>query len=187
MLCAAFAFASAATAQTGRDLQFDVEIGIGDPIRAERDVRNAARARPISQMGPDAFRYVEQPALGSRGYVISVQRRRRDAVMDVSWMYGHPRLGWTRTRHERLSISLDYYDGLSSWIDEEFDRAARAYARRTGAIYVCTDGPGASTERMRNGEVRWMTGFCGDRHPNELIGARLRDLVLDLLGDAPAR
>lgn len=102
-------------------------------------------------------------------------------------MYGHPRVGWTRTRHNRLTISLDDYDELSSWIDEEFDRAASAYARRTGAIYVCTDGPGASTERIKGGEVRWMTGSCGDRHPNELIGARLRDLVLDLLGDTAAR
>lgn len=171
-----------ASAQTSRHLQFDVELGAGDPVPEERDVRDAIRAAPISQLGPDAFRYVEQPALGSRGYIILVQRRRRDAVIDVSWMYGHPRLGWNRTRHQRLTISLEYYDGMSSWIDEEFDRAERAYAQRTDARYICTDGPGASTERVKNGEVRWMTGFCGDRHPNELIGSRMRDLVLDLLG-----
>ncbi len=186
-LCAVITFASLASAQTGRDLQFNVEVGTGDPVRRERDVRDAIRAASISQLGPDAFRYVEQPALGSRGYVILVRRGRREAVIDVSWMYGHPRLGWNRTRHERLTISLEYYDGLSGWIDEEFERAERASAIGGDAIYVCTDGPGVSTERVKDGQARWMTGFCGDRHPNELIGTRLRDLVLDLVGSTRSR
>jgi hypothetical protein len=180
--CAVIIFASGASAQTNRHLQFDVEIGDGDPTRARLDARDAIRAAPISQLGPDAFRYVQQPALGGRAYVILVRRRPRDAVIDISWLDGHPRIGWTRTRHKRMTISLDYYDGLSTWIDEEFDRAEQAHALRTDAHYVCTDGPGSSTERVNGGEVRWMSGFCGERHPNELIGARMRNLVLDLLG-----
>lgn len=166
-------------------LDFDVEVGNGDPVREEFDIRDAIRARPISASGPDAFRYVEQPALGGVGYVIELRRRQRDATIDVHWLFGHPGLGWTRTRTRWLRISHEHYDNLSEWIDEELDRAEGAHTARvdTDAIRMCADGPGASTERVDGDRVRWMTGSCGERHPNELIRIRLKDLVLDLLGE----
>lgn len=167
------------------NLRFDVEIGNGDPVRGDFDIRDAIRVRPISASGPDAFRYVEQPALGGTGYVVELRRRQRDATIEVHWLHGHPGLGWTRTRTRRLDIPLEDYDSLSEWIDEQFDRAERAHAARgdSDARYMCTDGPGASTERIDGDRARWMTGSCGERHPNELIGLRLKYLVLDLLGE----
>jgi hypothetical protein len=48
---------------------------------------------------------------------------------------------------------------------------------------MCADGRGASTERIDGDRVRWMSGSCGERHPNELIRIRLKELVLDLLGE----
>jgi hypothetical protein len=178
--------ASRADAQTNPDwrLRFDAEVGNGDPAREGFDVRDAIRARPISVLGPDAFRYVEQPALGGTGYVIELRRRRLNATIEVNWLYGHPGLGWTRTRLRRLTIPLEDYDSLSEWVDEEFDRAERAHAARgdSDARYLCADGPGASTERISGDRARWMTGSCGEDHPNDMIGNRLKGLVLDLLG-----
>lgn len=167
------------------NLRFDVEVGNGDPVRGDFDIRDAIRVRPISASGPDAFRYVEQPALGGTGYVIELRRRQRNATIEVHWLHGHPALGWTPTRMQRLSISLEYYDSLSEWIDEEFDRAEQAHAAHgdSDAMLMCTDGPGASTERIDGDRVLWMTGSCGERHPNDLIRLRLKSLVLDLLGE----
>lgn len=182
LVCAAVTFSGVASAQTEDTAYFDVEIGTNDPSRESLDVRDAIDAPPISQLGPDAFRYIEQPALGGRGYIISVQRRRNDAVLDASWMYGHRSLGWRRTRHQRFVISLDLYLSLSEWIDEELDRAAQAPPRQGDVIAVCADGPGATTERISDGHVRWMSGSCGDLHPNDIVRERMLNLVLDLVG-----
>ncbi len=46
---------------------------------------------------------------------------------------------------------------------------------------VCTDGPQHLTERVRNGDILTLTGFCPysqtERHPNERIAALLLGLT----------
>ena len=49
------------------------------------------------------------------------------------------------------------------------------------ALVVCTDGPGFLTERVRDGQVTSMTGFCssrrGEEHPNRAVEAAVLDII----------
>lgn len=159
------------------------ETGLGAAPRSNlHDVLDAVGAPPLNQIGPDAFRFSQEPALGGRGYVMTFAGHADGARAEIIWLDGHPRSGWRRTRRVRLELDLGEYERLASFVDEELERG-EPILMSDGEGIVCTDGPGFLTERVMDGVHRWMSGFCGDAHPNNAIKGYLAGWALDRLGN----
>jgi hypothetical protein len=122
------------------------------------DDAGAPRARSL---GTDAVRFSSQPALGGIGYIILLNANGR---AEVSWFYGHPSLGWRRTRRARFEVSEGEYQSVVREVDRLVsDGIADEHPRGIDAeeaIIACSDGPGYLTERVNNGHVYWLRPQC---------------------------
>jgi hypothetical protein len=108
----------------------------------------------------------------------------------VSWFDGHPRLGWTQEGLAESSLSPRTYAALSAFVDRRLDSYQSPDAQGEEEIVVCTDGPGQATERVRNGRVVTLTGFCPgfgpERHPNAAIAAAMLSVACPyMIADEP--
>lgn len=124
-----------------------------DPL----DDAGAPRARSL---GTDALRFSSQPALGGIGYIILLNANGR---AEVAWFYGHPSLGWRRTRRVRFEVSEGEYQGVVREVDRIVTEGIAEQPRGADAeeaIIACTDGPGYLTERVNNGHVYWLRPQC---------------------------
>jgi hypothetical protein len=163
----------------------DVTLGVGDVAIEPVDVRYSTHSAPISQMGPEAFRFTDAPAICGRAYLFEAERHARDAVFRVAWLNGCARTGWRVTRRATFRSSLEDYDGLAEWIDTQMDRGraiAGAPQPEGDERWICMDAAALLIERRRNGSSAWMTGSCGDDHPSTLIEQRLIDYAFNRIG-----
>ncbi len=49
-------------------------------------------------------------------------------------------------------------------------------------MIVCADGPGYVSERRRAGKSQWLSGFCGENHPNEEIAGLVEAVMGEQFG-----
>lgn len=166
------------------------ETGVGEAPRGDHDIRDELRSRPISAVGPNSFRLSSQPALGGRGFIIELAAQGRVGVVTVKWADGHPRSGWRQTRQRTFRISRDEFDGLMESVDAMLADSETPLIQsgdpndpQDDVIILCTDGPGYLSERSRAGEVTWLSGFCGENHPNDLISGMLVQWLFVRMGD----
>ena len=107
------------------------------------------------------LRFSSQPALGGTGYVITLSANRG---ADVSWFWGHARLGWRRTRHTHFDVSEAEYRDVVDQVDRLLTAGMDAPLARANSadevIVACADGPGYLTERRSNGEAHWFRPQC---------------------------
>lgn len=164
---ACFAFLLWALLSNGVQAQIDEQFGVGEAPRHQpggeyRDILVTARAPTIGALGNDALRFSSQPALGGVGYIITVRGNGR---VNVAWYYGHPALGWRRTRQASFRIPEAEYERVVGRVDELLAEGASELRRTVEgteeeAIVVCSDGPGYRTERIRGGEATWYRPWC---------------------------
>jgi hypothetical protein len=139
-----------------------------------------------------------QPSLGGRAIIVEIvgSAHGRGAGR-LYWFDGHPRVGWTQEGTERFSLSPPSYRRLATLVD----RLIGTYSGQEGevgdrdedggkATVVCMDGPEQVTERVRDGRVATLSGFCPstgpERHPNASIAAVMLSLACPyLLADEP--
>jgi hypothetical protein len=140
-----------------------------------------AQAQRIPALGDDVIRFSSQPALGGSGYIVTVVR---GGYADVAQFWGHGEFGWTLKRDVRFEISEKDFQRLAKDVDDDLARGdpkdvdddlARGdpNAGCDGVIVLCSDGPGYLTERARHGAASWVSGFCEENNPNNLIAPRL--------------
>jgi hypothetical protein len=152
-----------------REFDRPVEFGSGEAPRYSelyegdsRDLLDDARAPAMSALGANALRFSSQPALGRTGYVIAMKAT---GEVEIAWFDGHPRLGWRRTHRHRFQIPQREYERVVAEVDrlmalEVVELQRRPNDEAEPAIVVCSDGPGYLTERIRDGEVRWLRPMC---------------------------
>ena len=181
-----------AQAQSIDDLLPMIEVSEGaypeyaeDEHDGRRSVREAARVRPMRDLGTDAFRFTFDASSALRkSYVFEARRSGAEATFVVTWLDRWHR-GWRRTRRIQFHISLSDYEDLARSLDEELQRggasSARIHAGEEPGV-ICVDGYALLTERIVGASQTWMRDSCGIYHPNEQIDRLLRDFVLDRLG-----
>lgn len=159
--------------------------------RSEHDVLDSGRRPIASALGRDAIRFSTQPALGGRAVIVEITGRgARPAAVRVSWFDGHPRLGWTQEGSAESSLSPRSYAALSAYVDRRLQSYRPPDAHGGEEIVTCTDGPGQVTERVRNGRVVTLSGFCPpfglERHPNAAIAAAMLSIACpSMIADEP--
>ena len=183
MLLAALALATAQASvpsdcrrsRSGPDLQLcEVE-------RSRHDILDSVQRPSATILGQDVIRFSSAPALGGRGLVVElVSEGSRGAVGRLFWLYGHPGLGWEMRGGTRIRLTSERYSRLATVVDQQMARSEplpSPAADEPEVMFVCTDGPGYLTERVRHGQIVTLAGSCGDEHPNDQIGALLLQLL----------
>jgi hypothetical protein len=179
-------------------VRFGSELQSCEIARDEHDVLDSAGRPPATALGRDAVRFSMQPSLGGRAIVVEVvSRGDGGATGRLYWFDGHPRLGWTPEGSARFSLSLRNYRRLATVVDRLIG-TYRDERREEGegdddgdkAIVVCTDGPEQVTERVREGRVATLSGFCPstgpEPHPNASVAAVMLSLACPyVLADEP--
>jgi hypothetical protein len=129
-----------------------------------------------------------QPSLGGRAVIVEVTSGgNRSAAVRLFWFDGHPRVGWSSEGSAQSSLSSRSYARLTAVVD----RLLSSYRNEQGdEMVVCTDGPEQVTERVRDGVVVTLSGFCpwfgNERHPNAAIAGVMLSLACPyLLADEP--
>jgi hypothetical protein len=137
----------------------------------------------------DVFRFSAAPALGGRGFVITLSELPKGAGrIEAILIHGHHGLGWTRQATMEARLSPEAYAEALARVDALY--RPLDYAAIPGpndpsrVIALCTDGPGYLSERNRDGEVTWLSGHCADNHPNPAIAGVMRELVEHAFADA---
>jgi hypothetical protein len=140
-----------------------------DESTVTEGVLAAIHAKPLSQVGDDAIRFSNEPALGGPAWVVEWHRDSQGfGEGTVTFLYWHRSEDPSVTGVLQLGLSREAYAELSAKIDELLRRPERVEKYRPRLFFVCTDGPGYLTERRTGGVTTWLTGFCGD-HPNNAI------------------
>ena len=83
------------------------EAGAGEVPLSESSVLRAIRARPLTQLGDDAFRFTSEPALGGFATAVEIRPRLDYYQVSVTFLYGHPSEGWKKDGELRFGISRD--------------------------------------------------------------------------------
>ena len=177
-----------------RRVRSDPEFQACEVERKPHDVLNSARRPPAGKLGSDAIRFSMQPSLGGQAFIVEVVENRSGARVTIFRLSGHPYAGWEEEGEATSNLSPSGYRRLAAVVDHWLAVAASPPQAKEGEVYVCMDGPENLTERVRNGRVVTLSGFCPpndhELHPNEHIAAALLSLACpSALGgeDAEAR
>ena len=154
------------------------ESGEGEAPRGKHSLLSGIGARPLSKLGDEAIRFTSEPALGGPATSVELRPDRGQYKVTVSYLDGHPSLGWRKLGAFQFSINHEEF----SWLLAEIERAEREEGADDGGpdadgdIVVCTDGPGYLSEIRSHGHTRWISGFCG-RNANNTIARLFARLV----------
>ena len=154
------------------------DAGAGEVPLSENSVLRALDAKPLAELGDNAFRFTSGPALGGFATAVEIRSHGDYYQVDVTFLYGHPSEGWKKNGMLRFAISRDEF----TWFLGEVERAERQDSTaddgsdKDGAIFVCTDGPGYLSEIRTKRRTRWISGFCGD-NANNAIASLVAHLV----------
>lgn len=131
------------------------------------------------------------PALGGEAVIVEIRRDRRGGGRaGVTWFSGHPRSRWRREGGRVFNLSAARYRRLATTVDAAIARARTppthdSQGNEVG--FICMDGPGYLTERVRGGEAVSLTGWCpyteDEEHPNVEIAAAVMRLACRRIGD----
>jgi hypothetical protein len=171
--------------RAGADLQ---------PCEAERTGRgllDAANMPRMSALNEDAIRFSSAPALGGEALIFEVRRNRGgDARATIMWFSGHPQRHWRREGRLVFVMSRPDYRRFAASVDAAIARVRTPNGREAEgdapAFFICLDGPGYMTERVRGGEVVSLSGWCpyaeNEEHPNSEIAIAVMRIVCRRIG-----
>lgn len=161
------------------------ERGLGrvmEPYGVVRDLDLPA----LMHFDGDVFRFSSTPALGGRGYVITISGIADGAGrLEVITVEGHSSFGWRRTGAFETLLSPEEYAGVMNWVDalyqepEDYEEKA---PDPNAPIFICGDGPGFLSERRRGNRISWLDGSCAPDHPNKAISQYLFGYTQELMG-----
>ncbi|MGQ0590392.1 MAG: hypothetical protein ACT4N8_12830 [Sphingosinicella sp.] len=177
MLLAALAFAQAAISPTCGD-----DAGYGEVQRCEIqreafDVLDAASRPAAATLGEEAIRFSYGPAMPTgRAIIVElVPDGDRNAAVRFFWLSGNREAGWQRQGRLSTYIPAARYRQAASTIDHLLRQYELSPRAEDGPI--CLDGPEYRTERVRNGQVVTLEGWCPrhsqETHPNPRIAGLL--------------
>lgn len=131
---------------------------------------------PASALGRDAIRFSDQPSLGGLAFVVELTPNKAGGGAGRAvWLDGHPRIGWDFEGSARFTLSAAAYRRVAGAVDLALARYRSPQFDDETDRFVCMDGPEALTERVRDGRVVTLAGFCpvseSEPHPNEVIAA----------------
>lgn len=126
-----------------------------------------------------------QPSLGGRAFVVEAVRNRSGSAADVRIfeLNGHLYYGWDEEDRTVSHLSADAYRRLAAIVDHYLAVAETPPPppKEDEEGLVCMDGPENLTERVREGRVVTLSGFCPpnehELHPNEHIAASMLSLA----------
>jgi hypothetical protein len=145
---------------------------------------------PAAALGRDAIRFSEQPSLGGLAFVVELTPDKAGGGAGrAAWLDGHPRIGWDFEGSARFTLTPAAYRRVVDALDRALARY-RSPETHDESLFVCTDGPEALTERVREGRVVTLAGFCpvseSEPNPNEDIAAILLGFACpDAVADEP--
>jgi hypothetical protein len=103
------------------------------------------------------------------------------AAVRVFWLSGHPYGGWRKEGSAAFDLSAGAYRRLTTLVDHYLLTYRLPTREENGETMVCTDGPEALTERVRDGKVTTLSGSCPrdehEAHPNIHIQAAMLSLA----------
>lgn len=174
-----------ADADCGRYRSPDEELQSCEFRRDEHaDILDAAGRPSARDLGAEVIRFSTRPELGDRGLVVEVVGAAMGGgQVRVITFRGHPRTSWRLERSRRFTLPAASYRELADAVDAAIANRVLPPAEREDqeTRIVCMDGPGYLTERVRNGVVHSLTGFCPptqhNPHPNEVIATLIRDML----------
>ena len=129
-------------------------------------------------MGNDAIRFSSSPALGGTATVVEIKPDKQQLyLVTVSYLEGHPSLGWDKWGGFHFLINSEDFNWLLQKIEAaERDGASRDSLTEGVDIVVCADGLGYLSEIRSKRKSRWISGFCGS-NPNNTIALLMARLV----------
>jgi hypothetical protein len=169
----------------GRSRSPDEELQPCEVRRYDRaDILDAAQRPSVRGLGADVIRFSLGPSLGGHGLIVEIVGDGTvGAEVRVFTLWGHPRDSWRVETSRRFALSPGRFRQLAASVDAAITHRVLPPPEREDqqTRIVCMDGPGYLTERVRDGTVSSLTGFCPpnqrDPHPNEVIATLIRNML----------
>jgi hypothetical protein len=150
------------------------------------DILEAAQRPLVLALGADVVRFSTRPQLGGDAAVIEiVGNRHGGAVVRIFTFVGHWRTSWEPVAIRSFQLSSAEYRRLANRVDDALARYRPSVEVQnedgTREAIVCTDGPGYLTERVRDGRVTTLVGFCPPVGDEEHSNRRIADVMMAMI------